>query len=164
MAAESPAIGIDLGTTYSCVAVWQKDHAEIIANDQGKRTTRSYVTFTESNRLVTIVSTGDKNAMQFVIRRNTRVPVVKETTLVTVYDNQRSIRFAIYEGESTSTVNNNYLGEFSLDDIPPAPKGVPEFNVCFDIDSNGILSVSAEDMLTGQKKGITINRDTPKNA
>ncbi|KAL6273436.1 hypothetical protein ACE6H2_024128 [Prunus campanulata] len=109
---------------------------------------------------VMIVSTGDKNAMEFVIRRNTRVPVVKETTLVTVYDNQRSIRFAIYEGESTSTVDNNYLGEFSLDNIPPAPKGVPEFNVCFDIDSNGILSVSAEDMLTGQKKGITINRDT----
>ena len=52
MAEEGHAIGIDLGTTYSCVAVWQNDHAEIIVNDHGNRTTRSYVTFTETRRLV----------------------------------------------------------------------------------------------------------------
>ncbi|CAN6586857.1 unnamed protein product [Malus baccata var. baccata] len=87
MAEEGHVIGIDLGTTYSCVAVWRKDHAEIIANDHGNRTTRSYVTFTE------------------------------------------------------------------------APKGVAKIDVCFSIDANGILTVSAEDLSTGNKKEITINSD-----
>ena len=112
---------------------------------------------------ITNVSTCDTHVMKVVIPRNTKVPVVKETTLVTIYDNQRSIRFAIYEGENTSTLSNNYLGEFSLNDIPPAPKGVPEFNVRFDIDVNGVLCVTAEEKSTGQKKGITINRDKSKN-
>lgn len=56
-------------------------------------------------------------------------------------------------------VNNNFLGEFILDHIPPSPVGVPKIDICFDIDANGILSVSAEDKSTGWKRGITINSD-----
>ncbi|PRQ43358.1 putative Heat shock protein 70 family [Rosa chinensis] len=104
------------------------------------------------------VETTDKNIMCFVIPRNTRIPVNKNKTLVTRYDNQSEVLFNIFEGESESTLNNNLLGEFSLVDIPPAPKGYP-FDVCFEIDENGILSVSAEDKSTGQKKGITIMSD-----
>ncbi|KAK9913366.1 hypothetical protein M0R45_037184 [Rubus argutus] len=97
--------------------------------------------------------------MEVVIPRNTRIPITRNCTGTTLYDNQRHVRFTIYEGESTTTVNNNRLGEFRLVDIPPAPKGVPKFNTCFNIDANGILTVSAEDKSTGQKKEITINSD-----
>ncbi|CAL8125436.1 unnamed protein product [Prunus armeniaca] len=100
-----------------------------------------------------------KRYMNFVIPRNSRIPVRKKKSLTTIRDNQVTVTFPIYEGESKNYMNNNFLGKFSLDDIPPAPRGVPNFDICFDIDSNGILSVSAEDMSTGQKKGITINSD-----
>ncbi|CAL8125444.1 unnamed protein product [Prunus armeniaca] len=100
-----------------------------------------------------------KDYMNFVIPRNSRIPVRKKTNLITIRDNQVTVRFPIYEGESENYMNNNFLGEFYLDGILPAPRGVPKFDVCFDIDSNGILSVSAEDTSTCQKKGITINSD-----
>ncbi|KAM5573590.1 hypothetical protein ABKV19_013231 [Rosa sericea] len=96
--------------------------------------------------------------MHFVIPRNTRIPVKKNTTICTRYDNQSVVAFPIFEGENKSALNNNLLGTFSLVDIPPAPKGY-SFDVCFEIDENGILSVSAEDKSTGQKKGITIASD-----
>lgn len=97
--------------------------------------------------------------MEVVIPRNTRIPITRNFPGTTVYDNQRHVRVNIYEGESTTAVNNNCLGQFRLVDIPPAPKGVPEFDTCFNIDANGILTVSAEDKSTGQKKEITINSD-----
>ncbi|KAK8494491.1 hypothetical protein V6N12_073486 [Hibiscus sabdariffa] len=65
----------------------------------------------------------------------------------------------VYEGERTRTKDNNLLGKFELSGIPPAPRGVPQINVCFDIDANGILNVSAEDKTTGQKNKITITND-----
>ncbi|KAI5346402.1 hypothetical protein L3X38_014281 [Prunus dulcis] len=135
---EGHTVGIDLGTTYSCVAVWQHDRVEIIVNDQGNRTTPSHVAFTDTETLI-----GDA-AFNQVIRN-------PENSIFAV------VRFAVYEGESTTTLNNYYLGDFRLKDIPPAPRGVPKFNICFEIDANGILNVSAEDMLTGQKKGITLS-------
>ncbi|PRQ21762.1 putative Heat shock protein 70 family [Rosa chinensis] len=95
--------------------------------------------------------------MGIVIPRNTKVPVVKNCSMTTRYDNQVNVIFAIYEGESETTLDNNFLGEFWLRDIPPAPKGVPKFNVCFNIDADGILSVSAKDKYTGKKNGVTIN-------
>ncbi|KAK9913507.1 hypothetical protein M0R45_037321 [Rubus argutus] len=97
-----------------------------------------------------------KLVMDVVIPRNSRIPVQEKTTLSTVFDNQVEVEFHIYEGEDKIAKNNNFLGQFSLCDIPPAPKEVPKFEICFDIDANGILSVSAEDMSTGQKKEITI--------
>ncbi|KAL6290940.1 hypothetical protein ACE6H2_008450 [Prunus campanulata] len=105
------------------------------------------------------VETGREGNMTVIIPRNTRIPVMKKHVLTTFSDNQSSVRFGVYEGESTTCKNNNFLGAFDLDDIPPAPKGVPKFDTCFDIDENGILSVSAEDGYTGQKKGITFNSD-----
>ncbi|CAL2242759.1 unnamed protein product [Prunus armeniaca] len=109
--------------------------------------------------VATSLYTGEKDFMTVVIPRNTRIPVKKKVVLVTSQDNQSSVPFRVYEGESATVKNNNFLGEFYLNDIPPAPQGVPKFETCFDIDENGILSVSAEDMSTGQKKGITFNSD-----
>ncbi|KAM1406593.1 hypothetical protein ACFX2F_001291 [Malus domestica] len=105
------------------------------------------------------VETGRERDMTVVIPRNTKMPVKRNYTVTTRHDNQAVVRFAVYEGESTTTVNNYFLGDFRLKDIPPAPRGVPKFSFVFDIDSNGILNVSAEDMLTGQKKGITLTND-----
>ncbi|KAM2202487.1 hypothetical protein ACFX1R_002197 [Malus domestica] len=98
--------------------------------------------------------------MIVVIPRNTKMPVKRNYIVSTRHENQAAVRFAVYEGKSTTTVNNYFLGDFRLKDIPPAPRGVPKFNIIFDINSNGILNVSAEDMLTGQKKGITLTNDT----
>ncbi|CAL8125440.1 unnamed protein product [Prunus armeniaca] len=103
------------------------------------------------------VETGRERDMTVVIPRNTKMPVKKNYPVTTRHDNQAVVRFAVYEGESTTTLNNYYLGDFRLKDIPPAPRGVPKFNICFEIDANGILNVSAEDVLTGQKKGITLS-------
>ncbi|PRQ59120.1 putative Heat shock protein 70 family [Rosa chinensis] len=88
---------------------------------------------------------------------NTRIPVKVNITGTTAYDNQISALFPIYEGESSTTLDNNYLGQFKLADIPPVPRGVAKFDIWFDIDANGILSVSVEDVSTGQKKEITIS-------
>ncbi|KAM5555733.1 hypothetical protein ABKV19_023580 [Rosa sericea] len=102
---------------------------------------------------------GSKNFMEVMIPRNSRIPLMKKTRVTTNFDNQFKILFQVYEGESRVATNNNFLGEFCIEGISPAPQGVPKFDVCFDIDANGILSVYAEDKSTGKKKGITINSD-----
>ncbi|KAM2568129.1 hypothetical protein TB2_008411 [Malus domestica] len=96
--------------------------------------------------------------MHVMIPRNTKIPTKKNHTFVTCHDNQSSVRCGVYEGENELTKDNNYLGGFVIDDIPPAPKGVAKVDVYFSIDANGILNVSAEVMSTGQKKEITIKR------
>ena len=97
--------------------------------------------------------------MNVAIPKNTRVSVTRRITLTTIEDNQKSITFPIYEGESKVAKENNFLGEVSLLNIPLAPKNVPRFSICFDIDASGILRVSAEDMTTEQRKETTINID-----
>ncbi|KAK9913517.1 hypothetical protein M0R45_037330 [Rubus argutus] len=94
--------------------------------------------------------------MNVVIPRNSRIPIKKNEVVTTHDDNQTEAKFHVYEGESETTINNNFLGKFMLEGIPAAPKGVPKLDACFEIDANGILKVSAEDKSTGQKKGITI--------
>ncbi|KAM1053854.1 hypothetical protein ACFX2I_001270 [Malus domestica] len=106
------------------------------------------------------VAIGIDNRMSVIIPRNTRIPVrIKKDSYTTIYDFQTEGTVAIFEGESTAVVDNNLLGKFILDGIPPAPAGVPKITICFAIDDNGILTVSAEDKSTGREKRISINCD-----
>jgi L1 cell adhesion molecule like protein len=97
--------------------------------------------------------------MSVVIPRNTTNPVKKEQIYTTLYDNQTAVLIQVYEGEGALTEDNNLLGKFRLSGIPRAPRGVPNINVTFDIDANGVLKVYAEDMATGRKNKITITND-----
>ncbi|XP_065871497.1 heat shock cognate 70 kDa protein-like [Euphorbia lathyris] len=94
-----------------------------------------------------------------LIPRNTTIPIKKETGFTTHCDNQTTVPIAVYEGERALARDNNLLGKFDLCGIPSAPRGVPKFTVCFDIDCNGILSVSAEEKTTGSKNKITITNE-----
>merc|ERR1712142_583911 len=97
--------------------------------------------------------------MTKVINRNTVVPTKKTQIFSTAADNQQTVTIQIFEGERAMTKDNHVLGKFDLTGIPPAPRGVPQIEVTFEIDVNGILRVSAEDKGTGNKEKITINND-----
>ena len=91
-----------------------------------------------------------------LVERNTTIPTQKKQIFSTAADNQPAVTIAVLQGERKMAKDNKKIGSFDLTDIPPAPRGMPQIEVCFDIDADGILHVSAKDLQSGKEQKIRI--------
>ncbi|MBN2217979.1 MAG: molecular chaperone DnaK, partial [Pirellulales bacterium] len=96
--------------------------------------------------------------MTKLVERNTNIPVERKQVFSTADDNQTAVTVKVYQGEREMAADNRLLGQFNLEGIPPAPRGIPQIEVCFDIDANGILNVSAKDLGTAKEQKVRIEQ------